>query len=71
MCVALHCDLSTHLRECVLVPRLTDVGSTIVEDNVGLEVLELLLEQLPALVCRDVGLDRCRSRNGFDWDLDE
>jgi hypothetical protein len=55
------------LRKGILHPGSSDVGGTIVEYCVALEMLEMLAQRGSALVCGDVALESDASRDRFDW----
>ena len=68
----LGCQFQTHehklrLRVRVLHPGSTDVGSTIVQYDVGLPVLEFAAEESATLWGRDIACKGDNARNGLDW----
>ena len=53
-----------NLLECIDVPIRSYIWSTIIQNNICLEVLELFLDQSNALWCSDITLE-CHAT--FDW----
>jgi len=55
------------LRKGILYPGSSDVGRTIVQDCITLEMLEMLAQRRSALVGRNIALEGNASRDRLDW----
>ena len=55
------------LGKGILHPRSSDVGRTIVEYRVTLEMLEMLAQRRPAFVCSNIALEGDASWDRLDW----
>lgn len=56
------------LAVCVLHPCGTDVGRTVMQDDVSLPVLQLVANQVATVGGGDVGSECNNTRDRFDWD---
>ena len=67
----LDCKFQAHKHELglavgVLNPSSTDIGSTVMQHDVSLPILEFPSKQVPALRSRDIGSEGDNTRDGLD-----